>query len=251
MKNRLEQGKPMKNEAKVKPAKGARGRKGKNKKMAQKYAEQDEEDRELAMKLLGSKAGEERRQAESQAKAETKESVEDARARRRAQHQKAQREGLEAEEIRRLNLEEGVEALDEEEAAQLTQLDSLIGMPLPGDEILEAIPVCAPWAALSRFKYKAKMQPGQQKKGKATREILGKWTKDASDPKKIDSQAEDNERIWPREAELIKGFKEAEVVGVIPVKSVRVMMSGGGAEKGKGGGRGGKAGRGGKGSKRR
>ncbi len=62
----------------------------------------------------------------------------------------------------------------------------------------------------------------------------------------------DGERVWPREAELIKGWKEAEVVGVIPVKSVRVMMSGGGAggEKGKGKG-GGKGGRGGKGSKRR
>ncbi|KAK4613640.1 Nuclear export mediator factor Nemf [Fulvia fulva] len=252
MKNRLDQGKPIHNEAKVKQSKGQRGKKGKNKKIAQKYADQDEEDRELAMKLLGSKAGEEKRQAEAKVKAEkTETEEEEARARRRAQHQKAQREGLEAEEIRKLNLEEGVEILDEEESSQLTQLDALVGTPLPGDEILEAIAICAPWGALTRYKYKAKMQPGQQKKGKATREILGRWTKAASDPRAIDNQAQDNERIWPREAELIKNFKEVEVVGVIPVKQVRVMMSGGAdAAKGKGG-RGGLGGRGGKGSKRK
>ena len=251
MANRLELGKPIHNEQKVKPSKGARGRKGKNKKIAQKYADQDEEDRQLAMKLLGSKAGEERRQQAAQEKTEQKESAEEARARRRAQHEKAQKEGLEAEEIRRLNLEEGIEGLNDEESSELTQLDALIGTPLPGDEILEAIPICAPWGALNKFKYKAKMQPGQQKKGKATREILGKWMKDAGNPKAIDHQSQDTERIWPREAELIKGLKEPEVVGVIPVKNVRVMMSGGGAEKGKGGGKGGKGGRGGRGGKKK
>ncbi|KAK5124515.1 hypothetical protein LTR85_001732 [Meristemomyces frigidus] len=228
-----------------------RGKKGKAKKLATKYADQDEEDRELAMKLLGSRAAQEKREAEEASKAAKAETAEEARARRKAQHDKAQREGLEAEEIRRLNIDEGVEALDEDESAQLAELDSLVGTPMPGDEILEAIPVCAPWAALGKYKYKAKLQPGQQKKGKATREIMGKWVKDGSDPKKVDQQSQDNERIWPREAELIKGWKEAEIVGVIPVKSVRVMMGGGGAggEKAKGGPKGGKGGRG-KGSKK-
>ncbi|TKA30359.1 hypothetical protein B0A50_02586 [Salinomyces thailandicus] len=229
-----------------------RGKTGKAKKIAQKYADQDDEDREIAMQLLGSRAAEQKREAEASAKMAKQESAEEARARRKAQHDKAQKQGLEAEEIRRLNLEEGVEALDEEEGAQLTQLDALVGMPLAGDEILEAIPICAPWAALGRYKYKAKMQPGQQKKGKALREVLGKWQKDASDGKKMDQQGQDSERIWPREAELIKGWKEAEIVGVIPVKSVRVMMGGGGAggDKGKGGGGKGKGGGRGKGSKK-
>ncbi|KAF2770383.1 hypothetical protein EJ03DRAFT_310655 [Teratosphaeria nubilosa] len=230
-----------------------RGKKGKAKKAA-KYADQDEEDRELAMQLLGSRAAQEKREANEAAAAVKSETLEEARARRRAQHEKAQKEGLEADEIRRLNLDEGVADLDEEEKTELTALDSLVGTPLPGDEILEAIPVCAPWQALGKYKYKAKMQPGQQKKGKAVREILGKWTKDTNDPKKIDAQSQDYERIWPREAELIRGLKEAEVVGVVPVKTMRVMMSGGaaGEGKGKGGGRGGKGGgRGGKGSKRR
>ena len=206
----------------------------------------------MAMKLLGSKVADEKREAEAAGEANQKETAEEARARRRAQHEKTQKEGLEAEELRRLNLEEGPEVFDEEEITTLTQLDALVGTPLPGDEIVEAIPICAPWAALTKYKYKAKMQPGQQKKGKAVREILGKWNKDVSDPKKLDQQSHDVERVWPREADLIKGWKEAEVVGIIPVKTVRVMMSGGqGGDKGKGGKGGGKGGGRGKGSKKR
>ena len=235
-----------------KQAHQVRGKRGKAKKAAAKYAEQDEEDREIAMKLLGSRAAEEKREADAAEKAAKKESTEETRARRRAQHEKTQREGLEAEEIRRLNLEEGVEGLGEDESAALTELDALVGTPLPGDEILEAIPICAPWSALAKYKYKAKMQPGQQKKGKAVREILGKWVKDASDAKRVDQQSQDAEKMWPREAELIKGWKEAEVVGIVPVKSVRVMMAGGSGGGEKGRGRGAKGGaRGGKGSKRR
>jgi len=59
------------------------------------------------------------------------------------------------------------------------------------------------------------------------------------------------ERVWPREVDLISGWKQVEVVGVVPVTKVRVMMGGG--SDGKGGGGKGKAkasGRGGKGSKK-
>ncbi|KAK5168872.1 uncharacterized protein LTR77_006181 [Saxophila tyrrhenica] len=235
---------------KQKQAPRVRGKHGKAKKMAAKYAEQDEEDRKAAMKLLGSKAGDQKRQEAAVEKAAQMETAEEARARRKAQHEKAQQQGLAAEEIKRLNMEEGVDDLDEEESSALTSLDSLVGTPLPGDEIIEVVPVCAPWAALNKYKYKVKMQPGQQKKGKALREIFGKWSRDASQPKNVDPTSSDIEKIWEREIELIKGMKEAEVVGVIPVKQMRLQMAGGG-EKGKGG-KGGKSGaRGGKGSKRR
>ncbi|KAK6436739.1 hypothetical protein LTR95_007063, partial [Oleoguttula sp. CCFEE 5521] len=234
-----------------KPAQQKRGKRAKAKKQAAKYANQDEEDRALAMQLLGSKAADEKSTAEA-AEAAQKESLEEARARRRAQHEKAQKQGLEAEEIRRLNLEEGVEALEEDEASQLTSLDTYVGAPLPGDEIIDIIPVCAPWAALAKHKYKVKMQPGQTKKGKAVREMLGAWVKASKDKRALDEKSEDKEKIWPREAELLQGLKETEVVGVVPVKMVRVVLSH--AEKGKGGAaaRGGKGGgRGGKGSKKK
>ncbi|KAJ9623989.1 hypothetical protein H2203_005436 [Taxawa tesnikishii (nom. ined.)] len=152
-----------------KPKQPVRGKTAKQKRAAARYAHQDEEDRQLAMQLLGSRKADEEREKQAAAAPTKEESAEQQRARRRAQHEEAQRKGLEAEEIRRLNLEEGVEELDEEESKAMTQLDALVGAPLPGDEILEAIPVCAPWGALGRYKYKAKLQPGAQKKGKAVR----------------------------------------------------------------------------------
>lgn len=134
----------------------------------------------------------------------------------------------------------------------MTSLDGLIGTPLPGDEILEAIPMCAPWAAMGKCKYKAKLQPGTVKKGKAVKEILARWVGDVSQKGKVDETASDMERMWPREIELMKGWKVEEVTGTICVGKVRVMMSGGmaatgSADRGKASGKGG---RGGKGSKK-
>ncbi|KAL1846016.1 hypothetical protein VTK73DRAFT_381 [Phialemonium thermophilum] len=152
-------------------------------------------------------------------------------------------------------LDEGQPVLDEDEAAEtMPLLDALVGTPLPGDEILEVIPMCAPWTALTRYKYKAKMQPGAQKKGKAIKEVLEKWRSDAGRKGVLDESARDTERMWPREVELIKGLKPEEAMNCVPVGKVRVMMSGGGGGGGGGGGkssksggdRGGKGGRGGK-----
>ena len=224
-----------------KPNQPVRGKRGKSKKAAAKYADQDDEDRRIAMELLGSRAADERREAAVQEQAVKKETEEEARARRRAQHEKSQREGLEAEKLRKLTLEEGIDENDDEESSATTQLDALVGTPFPGDDILGAIPVCAPFAALGNYKYKVKLQPGTQKKGKAVREILDKWNKVCAVTRYIDVKSQDKERIWPREAELIKGFKEVEVVGVVPVSKVRLMISGGALANSSGGASGGPA----------
>uniref|UniRef100_A0A8C7QUX1 Ribosome quality control complex subunit NEMF n=1 Tax=Oncorhynchus mykiss TaxID=8022 RepID=A0A8C7QUX1_ONCMY len=47
-------------------------------------------------------------------------------------------------------------------------LNSLTGQPHPEDVLLFAVPVCAPYTALSNYKHKVKLTPGTQKKGKAT-----------------------------------------------------------------------------------
>ncbi|KAK3081658.1 hypothetical protein LTS18_004189, partial [Coniosporium uncinatum] len=141
--------------------------------------------------------------------------------------------------------EEGIENDEEAERLEaLGGLDQFVGRPLPGDELVAAIPVCAPWSALGNYKYKVKLQPGSQKKGKAMREILGAWDAAAKVGRNVDERAEDGERMWPREVELVRAFKETEVVGVVPVRTMRVMMQGGGG--GKGGGAGGKGAGGGK-----
>ncbi|KAM0439777.1 hypothetical protein ACHAPT_000872 [Fusarium lateritium] len=243
--------------ASTKKAPAKRGQRGKAKKIAAKYKDQDEDDRAAAEALIGATVGQKKAEAEAKAKADREAELAAAKERRRAQHQRQQKETAEHEEIRRVMMDEGIDMLDVDEASQTTELDALVGTPLPGDEILEAIPVCAPWNALGRFKYKAKLQPGTTKKGKAVKEVLDRWKADSGKKGAIDESSRDSERMWPREVELIKALKPEETFNVVPVGKVRVMMSGGsggggGGKKGGGGGGkgGGKGGRGGKGSKR-
>ena len=235
------------------PAPAKRGQKKKAKKIARKYKDQDDEDRAAAEAIIGAKAGQKRVEDEAKARADKEAELAAAKERRRAQHQRQQKEAAEHEEIRKVMMDEGVDMLDPEEAEQATSLDALVGTPLPGDEILEVIPVCAPWNALVKSKYKVKLQPGAVKKGKAVKEILERWKAAPTKKGVVDETARDGERMWPREVELIKGLKAEEVINNVPVSKLRVMTTGGTAG-GSGGGKGGKGvgkgGKGGKGGKR-
>ncbi|RYP62742.1 hypothetical protein DL771_009587 [Monosporascus sp. 5C6A] len=215
-----------------------RRQRGKAKKIAAKYRDLDEEDRAAVEALIGAAAGRKKAEAEAKAKAEREAQHAAALERRRAQHARQQRETAKHEEVRRGLLEEGLETLDADEAAahDATPLDALVGTPLPGDEILEAIPVCAPYAALGRCKYKAKLQPGSQKKGKAVKEVLERWKADSGRKGALDETARDKEKMWPREVELIKALKPEDAINCVPVGKLRVVMSGG---SGGGGGAGG------------
>ncbi|KAG5924499.1 hypothetical protein E4U53_003412, partial [Claviceps sorghi] len=237
-----------------------RGQKGKAKKLATKYKDQDEEDRMAAEALIGATIGQKRLEAQAQAKAARAAELELAKERRRAQHHRQQQQTAAHEEMRRFMMEQGIDDLHEatDETEQTTALDVLVGTPFVGDEIVEAIPVCAPWTALGKFKYKAKMQPGPVKKGKAVKEIVERWKADSGKKGVVDDTATDSERMWPREVELIKAMKAEEIVNCVPAGRVKVMMSGsssgggGGGGKGKGGGGqkgGGKSAKGGKGKK--
>ncbi|KAK7552379.1 hypothetical protein IWX49DRAFT_135204 [Phyllosticta citricarpa] len=248
------------NKAASKPAPRPRGKRGKAKKLAQKYADQDEEDRELALRLLGvKKAGESAAEAK-ESKQSKEEEAQAAKQRRREQHLRAQEKGLAQEEKRRQALEgalgEDPEADDEQQHGGAVDVDAFTGRPLPDDEIVCAVPVCAPWSALATYKYKVKLQPGSVKKGKAVKEILARWDNAFKENRWIDREARDVEKIWPREIETVRAWKESEVYGVVPVGKVRVVQSGGGGGGGGAGGgakgdkRGAKSARGGRGSKK-
>ena len=262
-----------------------RGKRGKQKKLASKYRDQDEEDRQIAMKLLGSAAAQAKAEEEAKAKQSRQEAMEFQKKRRREQHSRAAKEILKHEEARQRQNERGPGPPDDDDEDQdeqqhaLAVLGNFVGTPLPGDEILAAIPVCAPWSAMVRCKYRAKLQPGIQKKGKAVKDILSRWlhhdSGSTSNSKKrsvmVDEKSEDVEKMWPKELELIRSWRETEIFNVVPVGKVKVVMSsssvgGGGpsasrnnAGKKKGGGNGGGGGggnatklkaRGGKGSKK-
>ncbi|KAK4466693.1 ribosome quality control complex subunit 2 [Cladorrhinum samala] len=224
-----------------------RGQRSKAKKIAAKYKDQDEEDRVLMEELLGVAAARQKAEAEAAAKAQKEAEAAAARERRRIAQERTKKQIAEHEEIRRMMLEEGVEMLDDAETMEATPLDALVGTPLVGDEILEAIPICAPWAALNKVKYKVKLQPGQVKKGKAIKEIVERWRLAAGKKGVVDEQSQDSEKMWPREVELIKGMKVEEAFNTVPVGKVTVMMTGGQS----GGGGGGKAGGGGGGQQKK
>jgi len=253
----LRQGKTVDRPGEAEPAPAriapTRGKKAKEKRAAAKYAHQDDEERELALRLLGSNKGKAAKAAKAaEAKAQRDREAEQQKARRRAQHERA----AEAERKRQAQFEEGGDDYNEEtaaaEAADLSWLPALIGTPTPEDEILAALPVCAPWAALTRYKYKVKLQPGTVKKGKAVKEIHHRWVSETTTGKVKKDHAEDAgvpravaEELRAKEGELIKGWKETEIINTMVVGKVRIMTpgsAGGGGDKakGKGGGGGGK-----------
>ncbi|KAJ5628690.1 hypothetical protein N7490_010918 [Penicillium lividum] len=264
----LRQGKPIDRPGQAEPASTriapTRGKRAKEKRAAAKYAHQDDDERELALRLLGAGKGKTAKTAQAaEAKAQRERESEAHIQRRRAQHERA----AAAEQKRQAQFTEGGDDYNEEtaaaEAADLSWIPALVGTPTPDDEILAAIPVCAPWGALGKHKYKIKLQPGSVKKGKAVKEIIGRWVSETTTGKVKKDHAEDvgiprvdAERLRSREGELIKGWKDTEVINTMPVGKVRIMTAGsagaGGGDKGKGKGGGGKGGgKGGKGGKKK
>ncbi|PGH36529.1 tRNA threonylcarbamoyladenosine biosynthesis protein [[Emmonsia] crescens] len=278
-----------------------RGKRGKNKKLATKYQHQDEEDRELALRLLGSAPKPDKLREAAKTKADRQAELEAQKQRRRAQHDRAAQ--AERERQRTLQQQVGTQAggdsgdggdaqLDDADtAADLSCLPSLIGTPVAGDEIVAAIPVCAPWMALGQYKYRVKLQPGTVKKGKAVKEILGKWIFDATAivnamekgkgkwkgkrdidegegevaDKNVNEEGKGEEngeaganhslkQLAAMELELIKGWRDVEIMNTLPVGKVKIVSGGGGGGgdkggKGKGSKPGGGGGKGAKGAK--
>ncbi len=51
-------------------------------------------------------------------------------------------------------------------------LESVTCSPVESDGLLFAVPVCAPYQAMSGFKYKVKLTPGTTKRGKAAKTAI-------------------------------------------------------------------------------
>ncbi|XP_029972447.1 ribosome quality control complex subunit NEMF [Salarias fasciatus] len=170
-----------------------RGQKNKLKKIKEKYKDQDEEDRELMMQLLGSagSAKDEKEKGKKGKKGKGKDEPV-----RKPPPQKQQQKAQPAEAAVKTAQQTGGEEAEEEEGRQPREdgapadqddkeddvdqdnpgaeeaenlLTSLTGQPHMEDVLLFAVPVCAPYTALSNYKHKVKLTPGSQKKGKAAR----------------------------------------------------------------------------------
>ncbi|KAM6131338.1 LOW QUALITY PROTEIN: ribosome quality control complex subunit NEMF [Pterocles gutturalis] len=210
---------PAPNPAKAAPAPQPikRGQKSKMKKMKEKYKDQDEEDRELIMKLLGSAGSNKEEKGKKGKKGKTKEEP----AKKQQQKPKAVHRGagggketvpagvllheaqdpaLEEQQDEKEEQDQDQPGVEEGEAL----LDSLTGQPHPEDILLFAVPICAPYTAMTNYKYKVKLTPGTQKKGKAAKIALHNFmqSKEAS----------------AREKDLFRSVKDTDLSRNIPGK---------------------------------
>ena len=96
--------------------------------------------------------------------------------------------------------EEGIFEVDDDQPAgsYVTELNKLTGIPRPEDLILYAVPVCGPYLSLMKYKYKVKLTPGTQKKGKAGKQAMEVFTR-----------AKD---CTPREKDIMKFITDNECV---------------------------------------
>ena len=141
------------------PAHKPKGMKrGKWKKLKTKYADQDEEERQIMIELIGNKPKEKPKEED---KTLQKKKEDEQRQKRKEQ-----------EEIKKVLQDENIPFMDEEEKEKLTEIDSLTGQPREDDIFLFAIPVCAPYSCLKNYTYKVKVVPGNSKKGKAGKEAI-------------------------------------------------------------------------------
>ena len=81
------------------------------------------------------------------------------------------------------------------------EISKLTGKPLSEDVLTHVIPVCGPYATLSQYKYRVKLVPGSQKRGKASKQCLELFLKYAKSEN--------------RDCELIKLMNENEMVQVL------------------------------------
>ncbi|KAG8517729.1 Nuclear export mediator factor NEMF, partial [Galemys pyrenaicus] len=163
-----------KNVPTVQPMK--RGQKSKMKKMKEKYKDQDEEDRELIMKLLGSAGSNKEEKGKKGKKGKNK----DEPAKKQPQKPRGGPRVLDSIKKETPPLEVITHELqdltvDEHHDDKENLFDSLTGQPHPEDVLLFAIPICAPYTTMTNYKYKVKLTPGTQKKGKAAKTALNNF----------------------------------------------------------------------------
>ena len=119
----------------------------------------------------------------------------------------------EKEAMRQLLIEEGEEVLEDDMWDKLTTLDSLTGIPRGSDVLMYAVPVCAPYAALQGYKYRIKVTPGTQKRGKAARQAVDFLTKAMAG------------EMTDRERQLIKSVPDTELIAAM-VGNAKLSMPG-------------------------
>lgn len=210
-----------------KQKKPTRGKKSKLKK-SKKYADQDEEDRLMKLKALGVL-----KQIESQNEKEKEKERETGKSQNKHR--------ISAPRQQKKYNEQFLDLLQEEliSADYLSILDTFSPKinSLVKEKVVDVIPVFAPWQALGKFKYKAKIQPGSGKIGKSMNEVLNYFMSRKSNKEsfalKSVAQGEDTKDIdktfdfdldFEFEHQIIGQLKPLDLQPAFTVKGVRVVL---------------------------
>jgi len=196
-----------------------RGKKAKMKKIAEKYGDQDEDERKMRMDALGTLKQVEELEKQKELELQLVEERKKQKYQESASLQKRKKQ--DEREYQKYIMEEAKE--DEASATNYLEiLDSFISKPLTSDVCTGIVPVFAPWASLNKFKYKVKFQPGNGKKGKSINDALNYFTN-----RKMDLGSTDTDLDWPSEREIVKAAKPNDLVGVFTVSKVKLVLPGG------------------------
>ena len=69
------------------------------------------------------------------------------------------------------------------ESSDISELDKLTGLPSRKDQLLFCIPMLAPYQTIQAYKYKVKITPGTQKRGRVQKTIKDLFVKNAKESK--------------------------------------------------------------------
>ncbi|KAF7837675.1 nuclear export mediator factor NEMF isoform X1 [Senna tora] len=233
--------------SKIGGQKPSRGQRGKLKKIKEKYADQDEEERSIRMALLASagksnknedthdgKEASDREKKPGRVLEGSTEAPKICYKCKKAGHLSRDckehpdeslhthasggtEENLStnisnASEADRVTMEEDdINEIGEEEKEKLNDVDYLTGSPLPNDILLYAVPVCGPYTAVQSYKYRVKIIPGTAKKGKAAKTAMNLFSH--------------MPESTSREKELMKACTDPELVAAI-VGNVKISAAG-------------------------
>lgn len=104
----------------------------------------------------------------------------------------------------------------EKVAPHIRLLESLTGNPTPEDNMLFCIPVVGPYSSLMSYKFKVKVVPGNNRRGKAAKTALHLFTMDRN--------------ISQREKDLLKNAKDMDISKNLPAK-IKITTSAGPSHK--------------------
>ena len=107
----------------------------------------------------------------------------------------------EAQELEQLAEEENIGDPSNVASSPLGLVDTLTAAPFDDDRLQFALVVCAPYSALTSYKFKAKLLPGTQKKGKVCSAALNLWMKQSG--------------VREVERDMLRGMREEEMMAVL------------------------------------